>query len=131
MVKTDTRMRASDALKAEFSRALLSALAKAGMNQSELARKIWVTRDAVSTYARQRSLPSPDVLKKIGKALGVDPDDLLPSRSSYEEEPAFAIEMRPNGTVRLRVDLEVPMALGVEIMAKLQPHAPIVNRRNR
>jgi transcriptional regulator with XRE-family HTH domain len=130
-MKTDTRMRASDALKAEFSRALLSALAKAGMNQSELARRVGVTRDAISTYARQRSLPPPDVLKKMSKVLGVDADDLLPTRYSYEEEPAFAIEMRPNGQVRLRVDLEVPIAVGVEVIAKLQPHAPTASKRSR
>lgn len=131
MPKGTTRLRASDAQKAEFSRVLLKRLAELGMNQSELASRLGLTRDAVSTYARKRSLPSASVLKKMSSVLGVPAEELLPTRYEAEEPVPLAIEMRQNGTVHLRVDVECPMELGIEIVSKLQPHATAASKRGR
>jgi transcriptional regulator with XRE-family HTH domain len=110
---------------------MLRRLAELSMNQSELASRLGITRDAVSTYARMRSLPSPAVLRKMSSVLGIPADDLLPSRYDPEPEVPLAIEVRPNGMVRLRVDLECPMELGVEIVSKLQSHARAAAGRSR
>jgi transcriptional regulator with XRE-family HTH domain len=131
MSKQSTRLRASEAQKAAFSRTMLRRLAELSMNQSELASRLGITRDAVSTYARMRSLPSPAVLKKMAVVLGISADELLPSRYEPEPEMPLAIEVRPNGMVRLRVDLECPMELGVEIVSRLQSHARTTTGRGR
>lgn len=132
-MKSETRLRASDAQKDEFARALLSALARKNMNQSELARRVGVTRDAISTYVCKRSLPGPDVLKKIARVLEIDAEELLPSRYSYTEPSPFGMEMRPNGMALLRVEMEVPMAYAIEVIAKLQTylHANTAAKRSR
>jgi transcriptional regulator with XRE-family HTH domain len=127
---TNTRMRASDSLKAEFSKRLLRRLAEIGMNQSELAKKIGVTKDAVSTYARQRSLPTPATLRKMANILQMDPDALLPTRFEYEEALPLQIEMRSSGRCFISVALEVPAQVGIEIMTKLQPYATAANKRS-
>ena len=124
--KENTRLRASDAIKQKFARTLQQRLAEIGMNQSELARRVGVTRDAISTYARERSLPGPEVLKKIAKEIGMQPEDLLPTRYSYEGRSPLSIELKPNGLAHLCVDLELPMKVGFEVMALLQPFAAAI-----
>lgn len=59
------------------------------MTQADLARAVWGTtvdkrgyvvarnRDRISQYLKGSSLPSRPVLKRIAKALGVEPDHLL------------------------------------------------------
>lgn len=126
-----TRMRASDALKAEFSRRLLRRLAEVGMNQSELAKRIGVTKDAVSTYARQRSLPTPQTLKKMAAILQIDAEELLPSRYDYPDSVPLQIEMRANGKCAITVhQLEVPASVGIKIMTELQPYATAASKRS-
>jgi transcriptional regulator with XRE-family HTH domain len=128
---TNTRLRASDAQKRDFSDRLLRRLAEIGMNQSDLARKIGVTKDAVSTYARQRSLPAPDTLKKIAVAVGLKPDDLLPARYEHEEPLPITIELRGDGKCRIICDIELPQQVGLEIISKLQPYASSHPKRGR
>ncbi len=72
-----------------FARRLRDALLARGMNQAELARAAGVSKDAISTYMNHRSLPSGCTLAKIADALRVDPDVLLPERSSLGWTPIW------------------------------------------
>jgi len=90
-----------------------------------------VTRDAVSTYARQRSLPSPPMLKKMASVLQLPADELLPTRYASQDAIPMAFEVRPDGMVHLYVDMELPMDVGVEIASKLQTYARAAIKGNR
>lgn len=57
----------------EFAKKLINLMRDKDLNQSDLARKAGLTRDAVSTYVRARSMPEPINLAKLAKALGVEP----------------------------------------------------------
>lgn len=80
--------------KQEFGRRLHNMVMKQGWNQSELARRAGIGRDAVSTYVRGRSYPEPQTLRKLCKALNCKPEDLLPNATASamdEDEPALSI----------------------------------------
>jgi hypothetical protein len=81
------------ASKAEFGRRLEAARVARGWNQSELVRRatmlmprpakgqmqgLKIGRDAIWQYCRGRSLPRPEALDVIAKALGMAPDELMP-----------------------------------------------------
>jgi transcriptional regulator with XRE-family HTH domain len=57
----------------EFAKKLINLMRDNNMNQADLARKAGLTRDAVSTYVRARSMPEPINLAKLAKALNVEP----------------------------------------------------------
>jgi transcriptional regulator with XRE-family HTH domain len=57
--------------------ALDDALIKAGLNQSALAEKISVSREAVSKWMKGESFPSPDKLLRIGMLLGLAFEQLV------------------------------------------------------
>ena len=55
-----------------------------GINQSELARKVGVTRYTVSDWFLGKSKPRHDKLLKVAEALNVSPDSLLRPRFDVE-----------------------------------------------
>lgn len=57
----------------EFAKKLVNLMRDKNLNQADLARKAGLTRDAVSTYVRARSMPEPINMAKLAKALGVEP----------------------------------------------------------
>jgi transcriptional regulator with XRE-family HTH domain len=84
--------------KQEFARKLYTLILEKGWNQSELARRANVGRDAISTYVRGRSYPEPRTLQKLSKALGVKPEELLPNQFANaveKDEPALSIQESP------------------------------------
>ena len=128
MTFTNTRLRASEELKAEFARRLLKRLAEVQMTQSDLARRIGVSKDAISTYARRRSLPAPPTLRRISTALGCKPEDLLPKRFDHAPEvpmeTPLALEFIQGGKAILKVNLEVPSEVAIKMIAELKKFAP-------
>lgn len=60
----------ADQIRKDFSRRLLAKLRDAGMNQTELAQATGLSKDAISTYARCRSIPGKANLKKLADAEG-------------------------------------------------------------
>jgi transcriptional regulator with XRE-family HTH domain len=56
---------------------LEDALLRAGMNQSALATRLKVSREAVSNWLRGESFPQPDKLIRIGMLVGLTFDDLV------------------------------------------------------
>lgn len=57
----------------EFAKKLINLMRDNNLNQSELARKAGMTRDAVSSYCRARSMPEPPNLARLAAALNVEP----------------------------------------------------------
>lgn len=129
----------------EFAKKLINLMRDNNMNQADLARKAGLTRDAVSTYVRARSMPEPANLAKLSKALGVEPayfqldfhriagrmatppifdprEHLAQSMQSPAEMPtdggdqvSMTINSDGMAVVRINVTMEVPKA--VELMA--------------
>ena len=64
----------------ETGRRIQAARKKAGISQERLADAIGLSRASVSNIERGRHNVLLHTLEDIGRALGVDPHDLLPSR---------------------------------------------------
>lgn len=62
----------ADTERIEFSKKLINLMRDHNMNQADLARRAGLTRDAVSTYVRARSMPEPANMAKLAAALGVE-----------------------------------------------------------
>lgn len=114
--------------KQEFGRRLHRMILDRGWNQSELARRADIGRDAVSTYVNGRSFPDPKNLQKICMALGVEPKELLPNSIETKmdrEIPAFEMRQAAGdpSKVWLRINRAVQFSSAaaiVEILRKEQ-----------
>lgn len=96
--------------KQEFGRRLQNLMIEKGWNQSELARRAGLGRDAISTYVRGRSFPEPINLKRVADALSISPHEILPNTIEWamgnDENPALEIKQSSThpGKVWLRVN---------------------------
>lgn len=111
--------------KQEFGKRLYRLMTGKGWNQSELARRADLNRDAISTYVRGRVLPTPVSLQALAKALGVAPDELLPNHveSAIDaDQPAFEMKVSPSAPnmAWLRVNRLVSVATAVKVAELLQ-----------
>jgi transcriptional regulator with XRE-family HTH domain len=106
--------------KQEFGARLQRLMFSKGWNQSELARRAELRRDAVSTYIRGAAFPTPTNLHKLARALEVDPEELLPNyveQAVGDAHPSIDIKVspqRPNEAwlkVDRRVSLETALAI--------------------
>lgn len=120
-----------EAVKAEFARKLQHAFTAKGWTQSELARQAEAKlpkghtfgRYNVSTYVRGKSLPGPVHLKALCDALGVKPDELLPTRGVGQvgsEMPPLDVRDMADGNVWLRINQAVPWPIALKIMELLK-----------
>lgn len=105
----------------QFSRRLYKALVAKGWTQSELARQVGFQRAAISSYIQARSLPTPANLSKLGKALGMAPEELLPPVGEVLADvaaplDAFSFKEVGNGQVRLQVNKIVSMPTAMEVI---------------
>ncbi len=111
--------------KQEFGRRLHSASVKKGWSQSELARRSGIARDAISTYIRGKSLPTPPNLAALAKALGVPAEELLPNHIEAaidNDMPSFEMKVSPSApsTAWVRVNRLVTLATAVKIAELLE-----------
>lgn len=106
--------------KEEFAKRLYQAMEAKGWTQSQLARYAGLNRDAVSTYARARSMPSPESLNKLAKVLDVKAEDLLPNyfESAAQEQPT-RMELKEihgeDGYMWLKLDMRLPKAVAIKV----------------
>lgn len=110
-----------------FATKLENLRADRGWTQTELARRASqfsekpITRDRISKYSLGHSLPGKPHLAAISKALGVEQDDLLPSRvvrnSSAHPLRATLLE---DGMAQLNINMMVPWELAVKIVAMIR-----------
>jgi len=117
-----TRIRSSDEIKEEFSRRMLRRLGELDMTQADLARRSKLSKDAISTYARQRSLPSDENLARIAKVLRMDAKEVLPKRLQYQGVETMGLKLLPDGNARLVLNCTVPMDVAIEIIQKCKAH---------
>lgn len=117
-----SRMR--DQAKQALARNLKRAIIEKGWTPAELARRAGLTRDNISTYMRASSLPTEDSLRRLARALGKTPEDLLPNRPdiprSDPDNPMLVLSQMPDGTSRLQFDKIVSTETANKIIALLQ-----------
>ena len=111
--------------KQEFGRRLYGLILEKDMNQADLARLSGLGRDSISTYVRGRSVPSPQNLQKIAKALGVDKDILYPNyaaAAALVEEPTLQIKAVDGSadSMWLVINMKVPAEKAIEVMKILK-----------
>lgn len=130
----------------EFAKRLINLLRDRNMNQSDLARAAGLTRDAVSTYVRARSMPEPINLAKIAKALGVEPSffllkvgggptqtsnspqsprSIIPAHAANDDDDVignlvpdtYNMQILPTGKARVEIIAYLPVEKAAELMA--------------
>jgi len=110
--------------KEEFAKRLYERMAGKGWTQSQLARYAGLNRDAVSTYVRARSLPSPESLAKMARVLDCKPEELLPNyfEAAASEQPV-AMELKEvhgeEGLMWLKVNMRLPKATAIKVFMLL------------
>lgn len=61
----------------EFSKRLKELRQNAGLTQEQLAKRIWVSKAAISNYELYERSPSPEILVKLARVFHVSADYLL------------------------------------------------------
>lgn len=111
--------------KQEFARRIYNLMIEQGWNQADLARHSTVGPDSISTYIRARSFPDPKSLKKLAKAFGLEPRDLLPNTelsAIAKEQPVFEMRQVPGHPDRtwLYINRSVSFSTAAKIVTLLQ-----------
>ena len=122
--------------KQEFGKRLYAAMLARGWHQSELARQSGLNRDAISTYIRGRTLPTPQNRDALAAALGVEPDALLPNHLEAAidaDSPAFEMKVSTSalGMAWLRVDMLVKTSTAARIAEMLEADNAFDGNRSR
>lgn len=121
-----TGSRVREQAKQTLARKIHRAILDKGWTPAELARRSGLSRDNISTYMRASSLPSGDSLTKLARALGMEPDELLPNRPdvtySDPDSPTLELTQTPShpGKAWLRVNQLVSMSTATKIAELLQ-----------
>jgi transcriptional regulator with XRE-family HTH domain len=116
------------ATKEEFAKRLVQAIEAKGWNQSQLARYAGLARDAVSTYVRARSMPSPESLRKMAAVLEVKAEVLMPNYfESASAEQAARLEIKDihgeDGYMWVKVNMRLPKAVAIKVFMLInEPH---------
>jgi transcriptional regulator with XRE-family HTH domain len=122
--------------KQEFGRRIYKLMLEKGWNQSELARRADLPRHSISVYINARSLPTPQSLEKLARALGTTADELLPNHveaaieadipslelSVSSDDPTKAW-LRMNRLVSTRTAGKIVELLATEDTAELEAEA--------
>ena len=91
-----------------------------GFTQEELAKKLYVTRTAISKWESNRGYPNIDALKAISKFFSVSIDELLSSDEllTIAEEDSKQKETRFKDFVYALLDLSIAMLLFLPFFAE-------------
>lgn len=97
------------------------------MNQSELARRAGLGRDAVSNYINGHNLPASVSLNKLCEALGLTKEELLPNASITaldNEVPAFELKVAANDPNKawVRINRAMSFDTATKIVGLLNDH---------
>lgn len=96
----------------EFARRLRALMRDRNMSQSDLARKIYgedkkggaKNRYRIESYYNGRNVPRAESLAQLSKALGVEPDDLVPALdASQDQDPLVSYEQISRTEARLGI----------------------------
>lgn len=108
------------------------ALERAGINQSELARRTGLTRDNISRYATGRTSIPDSKLILIAQALETQPSRIVPKRKNLDgipprgpDDPEFTIRpSRTPGLVRLEIAADIDLETATKIVAMVTKKKP-------
>lgn len=112
-----------------FARRLYRMILERGWNQADLAREAGLGRDVIHSYINAKSLPTQPSAEKLAAALGVSVAQLYPGGDDSiiniaPVAPAElpAVHMRPleDGEVFLQINMQMPMARALKLLALLQ-----------
>jgi len=112
--------------KIEFGRRLQSLMMAREWNQSDVARKAGLGRDAISTYIRGKSFPEPKNLAKLARAFGLAAAELMPNAEirAIEADQLPMLEIKQVSghpdKVMLRINRTVTMEQAAAIVALLR-----------
>lgn len=111
--------------KEEFARRLYRLMVERGWRQADLARKADLPRNAISVYLRGASLPSPENLNALAKALDTKPELLLPNytESAIEKDnPEIDMRVSPGDpkSAWLRINRLVSTSLAIKILGLIE-----------
>lgn len=114
-------------VKSEFAKRLYHAILERGWNQSEFARHAGLNRDAISTYVRGKSFPSPQALAAMANVLNMRPEQLLPNyfeAAANKVEPTIEIKEVPGGEgyMWLKLNMRLPKKVALEVFSLVQDH---------
>jgi transcriptional regulator with XRE-family HTH domain len=100
----------------KFAYRIIRRLKELNLNQNDLAAASGISKDAISTYCRGRSLPNDDRLQQLATVLQIEAHFLLPERFP-DALPAPARET-PLPAKHVRVDMEhvISIHAAAEIM---------------
>lgn len=105
-------------LKKAFAQLLQKELLAKNWNQSELAAKAGLGRDAISTYVNARSFPEPKSMKAIADALGKPIDALYP-KIAGDSTPSHAIAIRQDEKDPMRVYLTINRSIPISLAGQI------------
>ena len=114
--------------KVEFARRVYKLMLAKGWNQSELARRADLPRDAVSTYIRGKVFPTPTSLEKLAKALDVSSQDLLPNHAEAAidaDNPSVEMKVSPAMPTKawLRINRLVSLGCAAKVISLIESDA--------
>ncbi len=69
-----------------------------GMTQEQLAQAAEVSRPAIAQYESDLRRPGPEILERLARGLGVNPEDLMDDITSSPKGPLFNGERLPHLT---------------------------------
>jgi transcriptional regulator with XRE-family HTH domain len=113
-----------------FAAALRDAMTKAGVNPSEVARRVWGTtkdkrgvnvaknHDRISHYLNGTSYPAPENLERLATAVGLTVEELAGAQAS-EEPTAPRSSARPQGSVARHTAINAGAATGELVLTSL------------
>lgn len=110
------RAEGAAALRKKFAENLARVLEERGMSQTDLSKASGLSKDAISTYMRQRSIPTRDSLKLVADALGVEPAELVPKVTGEARRPQITVTMEGLDQMRVVVDAVLPAAVAAQII---------------
>jgi len=110
-----------------FAMRLRKLMVKKGWNQSELSRRSGIGRDMISGYIRALHMPEPPHARRLAAALDVEFEGLFMSvedaavpMMAAKELPPLEMRSTSAGRVMLHVNLELPMAVALQVLALVQ-----------
>lgn len=121
--------------KDEFARRLYKLMIDRGWRQADMARHAGLPRNAISVYLRGASLPSPESLKALAKALDMEPGVLLPNYTESaidRDNPELEFRVSPADPKKawLRINRLVSTALAIKIMGLIESEDAETAHRN-
>lgn len=105
-------------VKQSLGRFIRRLMLEKGWHQSELSRRSGIPRDSISTYIRDKAVPSTLNVQKLASALGVKPEDLMPDtfNPAIDRQPAtLELKQTPSGDAWVHVNRVVSMATAVKL----------------